>query len=613
MIVTAALSACVAGSAGDDGPRQCEETSDCDAANGEICDEGICWGDPPDTAFAGVLRPTGESTPLGLVTTELPSLSIATDGTIDGLQLVEPVAVDAKVTVFCSALTDGIPCGSEAPIAASIRVERPALFPGGPRFVQTFTTNPGADPSVRMLLPPTGEEENLYTVIITPLPPNDDDDAAAPNYARIAPKEKLQQPLKVLNDTQIEWIVGHPDKHKFVSACLRSDPVVNEAFKGMKVSATIDDGAGGELRISTVDRTDSNGCFSIRVRDGLESFNLVFDPKAGQPDPKIRVVDEPLPQTAPTTCYAGGPVDAICMPDIIGPDLATAQSVTVPIKSTNPSGGEVGVTGASVRFFANLPVDDPRGSRVSATIEVLTTSSANSETPGQAIAMLRPNVTYDVSVIPGPDSVEFAALFGHPVNIQQPGVQAEIRLGRRVAVTGTLLDAAGNPIALAPITAEPTISYRLAQDSADRPLIQSLTASDVTTENGTFLLWLDGPLDLGPAGLGDPVVYNLVTTPPLKSGAPRWRFENISAVAFEGGSMELGELVLPSGSFARGLVTTDDGTPVSGVSLHIYEPNSADLCAGQVPPSECPASAREVGNWLSDPNDSVVRVVLPDP
>lgn len=610
----ASATACVAGGdTGNDFPQQCTVDSDCDSANGEICDEGICWGDPPDTTFAGVLRPTGEqAASLGLVTTELPDLEISTDGTIDDLQFVEPVEVDAKVTVFCSSLADGdiIPCGADAPIAASIRVERDSAFDGGPRFVQTFTTDPTADPSVRMLLPPT-TEDRPYTVIITPLPP-DEENAAAPNYAEIAPQVKLP-PLFVTSDTEIDWRIGDPDTHHFVSGCLKSGAGVNAAFQGMTAAATtFDPDTGTEIRISTVDRTDANGCFSIRVRDDLTEFNVVLSPKAGEPDPAIRIDAEPLGALSPTPCYAGGPSDSHCMGDILGPDLATAVTASVPIKSTDPAGGATNVGGASVRFFADVPLQDTRGGRAAASIEVITTSSASGDTVGLATARLRPTLTYEVSVIPGPESEEVAAIFGEPIQIQNGGVQAEIRLKRRIAVTGRLIDAHGQPIALAPIAAEPTIGFRLAQNADNRPLVQSLTASDVTTENGDFLLWLDGPLDLGPAGAGDPVIYNLVVTPPLKSAAPRWRFENVVATETEAGSMELGELRLPDGSFARGLVTAHDGTPVSGVSLHIYEPSVTDPCAGQVPASECPATAREVGNWLSD-GDSIVRVVLPDP
>lgn len=610
-----AAAACIADRAPDGSPQFCETTSDCDTANGEICDEGICWGDPPETRLAGVLQPAGEqASAQGLVTTEIVDLAIAPDGTISGLQFVDPVVVDGKVTAFCSELTGTIPCGGDAPIAASIRVEREPAFPGGPRFVQTFTSRAGVttEPSFRMLLPPTLDESRPYDIIITPLPPGGDD-VGAPNYAEIAPQIKLP-PFLVTADTTVEWKVGDPDTHRWVSGCVKSGAGVPAAFQGMSAKAVIADPVtGADVRISTVTRTDTSGCFSIRVRNDLERFDLVLAPNASQPDPTIRVVDEPLPlESSATPCFAGGPADAHCLGDIRGPDLIAPINVTVPIQTTDTGGGAQGVTGASVRFVADLEVPqigDGRDGRVSATIEVMTASSANSETRGQATAMLRP-ADYEISVIPGPDSPEVAAAFGLERSIETPGVQVAIQLGRRVAVTGTLVDSAGNPVASAPITAEPTLGYRLAQSDADRPLVLSLQTTDITNANGEFILWLDGPLDLGPAGSGDPVIYNLVVTPPLLSAAPKWRFENIVATDTE--SMSLGQLRLPEASFARGLVTGPGGMPAPGVELRVYEPDATDPCSGQVPPTECPASAREVGVWLTD-EDSIVRVVLPDP
>ena len=36
---------------------ECSTTSDCDSASGEICDEGVCWGNPPQGMYAVVISP----------------------------------------------------------------------------------------------------------------------------------------------------------------------------------------------------------------------------------------------------------------------------------------------------------------------------------------------------------------------------------------------------------------------------------------------------------------------------------------------------------------------------------------------------------------------------
>jgi len=66
----------------DDGGVEpmCVETADCDQAHGEVCDDGVCWGDPPEgVTFAAVLVPPDDRTDLPVAV--VPALSIAADGT----------------------------------------------------------------------------------------------------------------------------------------------------------------------------------------------------------------------------------------------------------------------------------------------------------------------------------------------------------------------------------------------------------------------------------------------------------------------------------------------------------------------------------------------------
>src|SRR5699024_5276000 len=85
----------------DDGaPPMCRDSSDCDSAHGEVCDEGVCWGDPPDDiTFAAVLVPPDDRTDLPVAV--IPALSIAADGTIVGLVFPQAITVSGRVLLAC--------------------------------------------------------------------------------------------------------------------------------------------------------------------------------------------------------------------------------------------------------------------------------------------------------------------------------------------------------------------------------------------------------------------------------------------------------------------------------------------------------------------------------
>ena len=43
------------------GDRSATTTRDCNAAHGEVCDEGVCWGNPPTGLFAATLSPPSDA------------------------------------------------------------------------------------------------------------------------------------------------------------------------------------------------------------------------------------------------------------------------------------------------------------------------------------------------------------------------------------------------------------------------------------------------------------------------------------------------------------------------------------------------------------------------
>src|SRR5690606_19155586 len=120
----AGLSACIIGTGPEDRAVMCESTADCSGP--EVCDLGVCWGDPPDTSsFAAVLIP-----PAGrpeLAPTELTNISISPEGRIAGLEFGATVQLRGRITIACGE-NQTEACGDSALVPAQITVERAASF-----------------------------------------------------------------------------------------------------------------------------------------------------------------------------------------------------------------------------------------------------------------------------------------------------------------------------------------------------------------------------------------------------------------------------------------------------------------------------------------------------
>src|SRR5256885_12296005 len=77
----------------------CHSTSDCDRSHGEVCEEGICWGDPPSGPFAAVVSPPSNRPDLG--SRELPQLTIPHYGWVGDLVLEAPGLLSGKLGARC--------------------------------------------------------------------------------------------------------------------------------------------------------------------------------------------------------------------------------------------------------------------------------------------------------------------------------------------------------------------------------------------------------------------------------------------------------------------------------------------------------------------------------
>lgn len=614
LAIAAALlaSACI-DSVDDGNADMCDETADCDVEAGEVCDDGVCWGDPPEgVSFAAVLVPPDDRTDLPVAAIQ--TLSIAEDGTIVGLDFPPAVQVSGRVLLACPPIEmDPDPvydCGPERSVGAQITIEGVSPFVGGPVLSRTIAAAGALGPgevAFSFLLPRDPAAE--YRITITP-----DDTAGGATMApgEIAPPRQLT--ITADDDRQVDWVLGDPDELKTIRGCVENVVGDGAPYAGMHVQAL---GRWSQLspvtRASSRSYTDEAGCFTLRVPiKMLDEFDIVVQPAPGAVLPTLQLrgefVRDPI---------EGELVEHIIEPALVMPSAPAPTSFRLPVEALGSAGGQEPVPGAAVKLTTVFPLPDTetRDVEVTFTAEAVT-SALEADEPGVAELELYPgseeNRVYAVQVVPPPDS-QFQSAFALevPVGVGGEGqVLQPVALNRRAALTGMALTSVGEPLESAPVEASASSSLKLSVESAEVGAIldQLQFPSATTDEGGSFLVWVDREL------AGQVATYDIDVRPaPFSSEAPSWTFEDI-AVPAEGESVDLGHLVLPEASYARGIVRDRRGQPVAGAELRLYQLGAADYCTRvlEIGDADCEPPAHLRGIWASD-ESGTVKVVLPDP
>jgi len=609
---SAGLTACISDPPGTGLPVMCERDDDCDRAAGEVCGEGVCWGDPPDQVrFAAVLSPPVDRADLPVAV--LPLLSIAPDGTMDGLKFPPAVTVRGRVLLACpDAGEPSYPCGPDVSVGAQILVEGAAGFAGGPPYSRTVVASAGvaagAD-AFSFLLPRDPDAE--YRITIQP-----DDDVGGEDIApgEIAPSRQII--LTADRDRQDDWILGDPAELKIIRGCVENVVGDGKPYAGMKVVAF---GRWTDLspleRASSRSETGPDGCFELSVpRNMLDEFDISVQPPTGAALPSFTLRGEFVRDPAEGERATVHTID----PPLVMPIAPAPTTFRLPVEAQSTGGGPERVVGADVRFmtsFAAPTLNLERRVEITFTAQAVTTGADDPE-PGVAQVQLYPgdesNRRYLVSVVP-PAGSPFQSAFEREVTVGIGGaadVLEALTLERRTPVTGVALQSGGEPVVNAEVEARPSaLFHQLLADEALEKTVAALpfpTAS--TDQSGGFLLWLDREL------VGKTASYDIDVSPSTFSGAPSWSFDDVEMPAGDQEPVDLSTQMLPEASFARATVVDQQGRPVPGAQLYVYQLPPEDYCATRVelPAAECDPPARLRGLSRSD-EDGVIRVVLPDP
>ena len=441
----------------------CHSSSDCDDSHGEVCEEGVCWGNPPPGPFAAVVTPP--SMREDLVATEIAMLAIPVDGRIADITLEAPVLLSGKLVAFCPPPL--VTC-DPTPLAGTVTVARPSQFHGGPGF--KAAVNVAAGDAFALPVRRTRQGDDPYTVTIIP---DATRQVTGRSAAEIVPPRRMQVPVTDnLGSQAIE--LGGADLPT-ISGTLHDS--LGRGVPNYRISAVGHwDPTEPAIEVSTIDYTDASGAYSVTLSDQLVgTVDLIARPvaaTAGGPPP-----------TAAAMRVGGLDATASSTHDIAVPsNLGNPVALALQVQGLNDSGTVAPVGAAQVTVTGTLS-----DSLTSFTVSDTEIADGNGKVTLKLLDGDGFTGAYRMSVTP-PVGSSLAVLFDQKLSLQSP---APVRLGARLALRGKVFTG-DKPLASAAITARPSLRFLWALDAASQVFVSSIApATAVTADSGEFLLWVD--------------------------------------------------------------------------------------------------------------------------
>jgi hypothetical protein len=558
-----------------DGPApMCKTTDDCDQAHGEVCEEGVCWGNPPPGPFAAVISPP--STRHDLVPRELPEVVIPDFGWMGDLALEAPVLLNGRIVAFCPAPMTGCDLTT---LGATVTVSRRSQFRGGPGFKTVVNVDSGAE-SFSIPMPRTRLGDDPYTVTIVPAGGQQAGDRSP---AELVPPLRMQLSIDA-NVTKTITLGGL--ELPVISGTLTNS--LGQGLSGYRVAALGRwDYAPAPTEVSSVAFTGATGAFAVTLSDGLVgTVELVAQPPDGTVAATVHVAN--VDATKPSLWN-------IVAPSNLGAPITLEVSVTGVDRSGMVSpvrGAQVSVTGMYAKSPATFTIADTQlvGDSGKVTLNLL---------DGTGIAG-----SYRLSITP-PASSPLGALFDQKVTL---GQSAEIRLAPRIALRGKIIDSDGKPLTNVTVTAQPSLRFLWTLDTAPQTFVAAIPrATAVTPETGEFVVWVDANV----AQVWGH--YDLQIEPPTTALAPTYvkadvEIPNVDMLD----AVTLGDITLPDAAFVHGRVTGPTGEPVENAELKLYLVSTELSLCSEVPhaPPSCLIPPQLLGRNTSDAKGAV-RLVLP--
>jgi len=564
----------------DPAPVECQVTTDCDTANGEVCEEGVCWGNPPPGPFAVLITPPSERK-TDLVARELIVDSLPIDGYFGDFELADPVTFSGQIV-----------CPNECTtteLRATIVVTRPSSFVGGPAFRQVFDTEPRTG-SFQLVLPPVGDGEPDYTITI--IPERQQGETA---LARLVPPLRTTLSIKQSQNGKTLDLGGDAALLEISGSIV--DAQDNPATDYRVVALGRWDAGSALSEVSTVDfinQTDNS--FSLRLSEGLVgSIDIVAQPTNNTLQPTLRMTLNPL-------------VANFNAPELVQPDLANPIELSVDVTGTGTGGEVTGVIGAHVTVRGQLA--GPTEATFVTTNDTDADGRVTLRLPGGALAS-----SYRVSIVPAPNAT-VGMVFDRPLD---PTGQMLIKLPDRIAIVGIALDAQGNPLKDVQVSASPSLRFQWSLSAAPQAFLSGIPAATaVTRDSGEFVLHVDPRIEAGNEIESEDIwgFYDIGFVPSATTNAPL--FTQLDVEIPRDASLtqlSLGSLVLPDAAHIHGRIVTPALETVEDAELKLFrveDPNAfTRFCQVLInAPASCPIPALQLGRGISDA-DGVTRLTLP--
>jgi hypothetical protein len=524
----------------------CETNADCDTANGEICGEGVCWGDPPEGMYAVRIGPPPDRD--DLVPTEITAVEIHDNGWIQTpLVLETALVVSGTVSLDC-------PAGANCPeplagLAAQVTISRPARIRGGPAFIASATTT--AESPAFAIKIPRGLPGEEYFVTASPIrdPMRPQLDRVAPGRLVIFPTD-TPPPLDLRLGAELNLVTG---------------VVTDAGGVGIRDARVVVRGrweaTGPEVELSSIGTTDQAGRFDVFLPSSP------IDPAARLVVTPHTVYGEVQPTLIHELTVTGDPVITVTG-SLVMPDYPEPQLVTIPIRGTSTEGDYEPIAGAQVtlvgeelieRFPPTLP---PVVARIEAT--------GTTDPQGNVQLFLIPSsedLAYQLHVKPPPASgaAQYAGVYGAAINVDAgSSTLAEVYVANQVAIRGQLLGFHdGQPAEGMVVTATANRGFAgtLVED-LQRELAEAVPTSETTNSDGSFAIFVD------PEIAGVPVVYDVRFEPSANTLLPIWQPDPIEIDPVSG--YDLGTRTLPAAAYVRGDIKDADEARIGGADVRLY-------------------------------------------
>jgi hypothetical protein len=566
--------------------KECADTSDCNTAAGESCFEGLCYGNPPLGMYAATLSaPVVRS---DLITTEIPVLSLPSDGNLGPLTLESPVTFSGRVEAACSA--NQTTCSTMS-IAAQIRITRPSRFPGGPTLRLSTLSKPsvarGTD-SFTIRLPRTHAGEPPYIVTIDP-----DGGGEAP------PTHGGKDPAQLVPPTQFAIAIEGNVEHQTYTL----------GVNGAVLTGTLKDGLGSPLtkhRVAAIGKfaTSSTPTEVSSVHYSTDgTYAILIDEDVVGP---IEIVAKPYdPQVVAPALHVPNVEVASQVRNIWQPTgLGSRVDVAIPIEARTSDGQVRNVSGAHVTIIGTTETTFMSTSRAVLTAETTTGEDGIARLSlldGDALAS-----SYRIRVVP-PASSSAGIVFDEVLDLPSP---TAVRLPSRVAIKGSVVDVSGTPVGDVSVTARRSLRFLWSLDTSDQPFLDEIpAATSITPETGEFIVWID------PAVASTWGHYDLLFETPSKSPAPNWVVADVEIPRVPGQmTISVGTVTLPDASFFHGQIVDAADAPVEGSSLRVFRISDNENVCREVynAPEQCEDDAKVMGHGDSD-DTGIVRLHLPRP